>query len=98
MALRIDYNGLTATVAQMQTAAANVQATYEDMQTTVNALVTNGYMEADSANTYVENFNSLLGPSMEDLNQLITSFHTQLTTICENFAEADRNIANAIKA
>ena len=97
MALKIDYDELTGAVKKMQTAANNVQTTYGNMKTTVNSLVTNGYMEADSANAYVENFTSLLGPSMEELNELITSFHTQLTTICENFAEADRNIANAIQ-
>lgn len=96
MALRISYNELTALTAQMEKAAEAVMTTYESMESTVNSLIDNGYMEAEAATTYVNNFTSLLGPSMTELNTLIVSFYTQLNTICENFAEVDKNIASAI--
>lgn len=95
--LRIDYNAVTALTAQMQTAAGNVQTTYESMKTTVDSLVSNGYMEAEAATAYVDNFTSLMGPALEDLNELITSFYNQLNTICDNFADADAKIAQAIR-
>lgn len=95
--LRIDYNAVSSLTAQMQTAAENVQTTYESMKTTVNSLVSNGYMEAESATAYVDNFTSLMGPALEELNVLLTSFYNQLNTICDNFAEADASIAKAIR-
>lgn len=96
MALKISYNELTALTARMEKAAENIQTTYENMETTVNSLVENGYMEAEAATTYVNNFTSMLGPSITELNTLVVSFYTQLNTICENFAEVDKNIASAI--
>ena len=95
--LRIDYNAVTALTAQMQTAAGNVQTTYESMKTTVDSLISNGYMEAEAATAYVDNFTSLMGPALEDLNELITSFYNQLNTICDNFADVDAKIAQAIR-
>ena len=56
------------------------------------------FEKADSANTYVANFTSLLGPAMTELNTIGVSFYTQLNTICENFAEVDKQIADAIRA
>ena len=98
MALKISYNELSALTGQMEKAAENVMTVYETMLTTVNALVENGYMEAESANTYVDNFTSLVGPSITELNSLVVSFYTQLNTICENFCEVDKQIAAAIRA
>ncbi len=98
MALKISYNELTALSGQMEKAAENIMTVYDSMLATVNALVDNGYMEAEAATTYVNNFTSLLGPSITELNTLVVSFYTQLNTICDNFAEVDAQIASAIRA
>ncbi len=98
MALKISYSELTALTGQMEKEAGNIMEVYESMLTTVNSLVDNGYMEAESANSYVENFTSLIGPSITELNSLVVSFYTQLNTICDNFAEVDAQIASAIRA
>ena len=54
MALKISYNELSALSGRMEKEATNIMSVYESMLTTVNSLVSNGYMEAESANTYVE--------------------------------------------
>ena len=96
MALRINYNELASLSGQMEQAAGNIMAIYENMLNTVNSLVENGYMEAEAATTYINTFTSLLGPSMTDLNTLVVAFYTQLNTICENFAEVDKQISGSI--
>lgn len=68
----------------------------DDMTTTVSSLVSNGYMEAESATAYVEEFKNMLGPDIESLSELINQFYTQLSQICQNFAEADANIADML--
>ncbi|MBQ9935586.1 MAG: hypothetical protein IJO70_07060 [Lachnospiraceae bacterium] len=98
MALKISYNELTVLTGKMEKEAENIMTVYESMLTAVNSLVENGYMEAESANTYVNNFTSLLGPSITELNSLVVSFYTQLNTICDNFCEVDKQIAAAISA
>ena len=98
MALKISYNELSALSGRMEKEATNIMSVYESMLTTVNSLVSNGYMEAESANTYVDNFTSLIGPSILELNTLLVKFYTQLNTICDNFADVDAQIAAKIRA
>ncbi|MBE5953203.1 MAG: hypothetical protein E7257_03505 [Lachnospiraceae bacterium] len=98
MALKISYTELTALTGQMEKAAENIMTVYDSMLTAVNSLVENGYMEAESANSYVDNFTSLIGPSITELNSLVVSFYTQLNTICDNFADVDAQIAAKIRA
>ena len=98
MALKISYNELSVLTGRMEKEANNIMEVYDSMLTAVNSLVDNGYMEAESANTYVDNFTSLIGPSITELNSLLVSFYTQLNTICDNFAEVDAQIAAKIRA
>ena len=74
-----------------------VERIYEEMDNTVKSLVNNGYMEAESANAYVAEFEDLLGPDIKKLSQLIQSFYKQLNDICNNFEEADAKIAEMLK-
>ena len=98
MALKISYVELSRLSGNMKKDAEKIMAVYDTMLTTVNSLVENGYMEAESANAYVGNFTSLIGPAITELNSLVVAFYTQLDTICENFAEIDRQVSEAISA
>lgn len=94
--LRVDYMAVEGLVSDMKTYEASIETTYTDMKTTVESLVNNGYMEAEAANAYVNEFTEMLGPDVEKLAELIGKFSTQLTQICENFAEADAAIASML--
>jgi uncharacterized protein YukE len=74
-----------------------VEEIYDEMDNTVKSLVNNGYMDAESANAYVSEFEELLGPDIKKLSQLIQSFYKQLDDICNNFEEADAKIADMLK-
>ncbi len=94
--LKIDYASVQGLVDDMKTYETQVEELYSDMTTIVQSLVTNGYMEADSANAYVSEFTEMLGPDIENLSELLTTFHTQLSEICENFKDADAQIAKML--
>ena len=87
--LRVDYAAVEGLIGDMKGYEGNIEDLYSDMTTTVGSLVSNGYMEAESATAYVEEFKNMLGPDIESLSDLINQFYTQLSQICQNFAEAD---------
>ena len=94
--LRVDYVEVERLIGDMKGYETEIESTYSEMSTTVESLVNNGYMEADSANAYVNEFKQLLGPDIQKLSELINQFYTQLSQICENFSEADSKIAGML--
>ncbi len=94
--LRVDYEAVQELIEDMKGYEADIESTYSDMTTTVKSLVDKGYMEADSANAYVEEFTEMLGPDIESLSELINKFYTQLSQVCQNFADADAKIAGML--
>lgn len=94
--LRVDYVAVESLIGDMKNCETNIESVYSDMKSTVEGLVTNGYMEADAANAYVDEFTQMLGPDIEKLSQLINQFYTQLSQVCQNFAEADAKIASML--
>ena len=94
--LRVYYAAVEGLIGDMKGYEGNIEDLYSDMTTTVSSLVSNGYMEAESATAYVEEFINILGPDIESLSELINQFYIQLSQICQNFAEADANIADML--
>lgn len=94
--LRVDYEAVQELIEDMKGYEADIESTYSDMTTTVKSLVDKGYMEADSANAYVDEFTEMLGPDIESLSELINKFYTQLSQVCQNFADADAKIAGML--
>lgn len=54
--LRVDYAAVEGLIGDMKGYEGNIEDLYSDMTTTVSSLVSNGYMEAESATAYVEEF------------------------------------------
>lgn len=96
MALRVDYEQVEALIGKMQSCESDISSIYSDMQSTVQSLVNNGYMEADSANAYVDEFNEMLSPDMQALKDLVAEYYAQLSKICQNFRDADEKIAASL--
>ena len=94
--LRVDYVSVQDIVNNIMTYESEVESKYQDMTTAVGSLVNNGYMEAEAATAYVNEFKQMLGPDVEELAELLGTFHTQLTQICQNFADADAKIAGML--
>lgn len=94
--LRVDYVSVQDIIENIATYESEVESTYGDMTTAVESLVNDGYMEAEAATAYVNEFKQMLGPDVEDLAELLVNFHTQLTQICQNFADADAKIASML--
>ena len=59
--LRVDYAAVEGLIGDMKGYEGNIEDLYSDMTTTVGSLVSNGYMEAESATAYVEEFKNMLG-------------------------------------
>ena len=95
--LRVDYVAVNEIINDIKEYETEVEEIYDLMDTTVGSLVSEGYMEAESATAYVDEFEKMLGPDIQKLKALIASFHKQLTDICTNFAERDSNIADMLK-
>lgn len=94
--LKINYMEVENLIGDMKGYEEEIEGVYADMKTTVESLVNNGYMEAESATAYVAEFKQILGPNIESLSELINSFYTQLSQICENFEEMDKKIADGM--
>ncbi|MCM1082592.1 MAG: WXG100 family type VII secretion target [Clostridium sp.] len=94
--LRVDYVAVQEIIQNIMTYESDVESKYGDMTTAVESLVNNGYMEAEAATAYVDEFKQMLGPDVEDLAEMLGTFHTQLTQICQNFADADAKIAGML--
>ena len=58
--LRVDYAAVEGLIGDMKGYEGNIEDLYSDMTTTVSSLVSNGYMEAESATAYVEEFKNML--------------------------------------
>ena len=50
--LRVDYAAVEGLIGDMKGYEGNIEDLYSDMTTTVSSLVSNGYMEAESATAY----------------------------------------------
>lgn len=94
--LKVDYVAVEGLIVDMKGYEKQITSVFDNMKTTVNALVKNGYMEAESATAYVNEFTSMLGPDIQKLSTLIKEFYTQLSQICQNFADADSKIAGML--
>lgn len=94
--LRIDYERLNGLVNDMRICEIDIENIYSDMRLTVSSLIHNGYMEAEAATAYVNEFNSLLAPDIESLKTLISDYYTQLNNICNAFAEADNKMSQML--
>ena len=95
MALRVDYSGVGGdTIPAMQKCKKEIATAYSDMEAAVGALVE--YMEADAANSYINEFKDLIGPAVEQMEELIRDYHTQLQSVVDHFEEVDKQIATSI--
>ena len=97
--LRVDVDNLTSvTITSMQQEKTKLYSCYEDMASAVQSLVDNEYMQSQAANAYVEEFNSLIKPDVEALSNMVETYYTQLSQICEAFTEGDRALADFLNA
>lgn len=94
--LKVDYVSVKEIANDIKGYSDEIQVIYDDMDTIVKSLVSEGYMEAESATAYVEEFENLLGPDIKSLKLLVDSFYKQLTQICSNFETKDADIAKML--
>lgn len=90
--LTVNYDMLEdVTVVGLKNCATKVGNIREEMKATVNSLAQ--YMEAESAQMYIHEFEELVGPNIQAMEELITSYYQQLQDIANCFAERDRKLA-----
>ena len=95
--LRVDYVSVRSIIGDIKGYEEEIESIYDVMDTTVGSLVSDGYMEAESATAYVEEFENMLGPDIQSLKTLVASFYKQLSDICDNFEDADSRIAEMLR-
>lgn len=93
--LSIDYDGVEAVISDMKTYEEDINTIYADMAATVESLVGNGYMEAETADAYTAEFKALVGPDIEELSEVLSVFYTQLAQTTQIFAEHDSTKAGS---
>lgn len=93
--LIVDYEKLESdTVAGLKTCETKVGDVFDDMKFIVNSL--SQYMEAESAQSYIHEFEQLVGPSIQDMEKLISSYYKQLQDVAEYFANKDTTMSQKI--
>lgn len=94
--LRVNYNMVENLINDMRGYGLDIERIYSEMTATVTGLVDKEYMEAESAEAYINEFTEMLAPDIEKLSDLISNYYLQLHEICINFAEADKQIAHSL--
>lgn len=94
--IRVSYSGLEDTACRLDNESKKILATYQDMLTTVESLVSDGYMEGSAAQAYIDEFKQLLDPDMRALADLIAAYSRQLRQVSENVREADMQLAKML--
>ena len=94
--LRVDYVAIDQIVNDMKKYEEEIGSRYTDMTAIVESLVNDGYMEAESADAYITEFKEMLGPDLKKLLDIVHKFYTQLSQICQNFADHDSKIADML--
>lgn len=88
--LYINYEGVDSVVNDMRTYEENINTIYSDMSATVESLVNNGYMEAETADAYINEFKELVGPDIIKMSEVLSTFYTQLAQVKQLFIDHDR--------
>ncbi len=91
--LFINYEGVDAVVNDMKAYEENINTIYSDMSSTVESLVGNGYMEAEAADAYINEFRELVGPDIMKMSEILSTFYTQLAQVKQAFIDHDSSIA-----
>lgn len=91
--LRIDFEGIASSKAEIDGQKADFESLYSSMKTTVNNLPE--YWEGETAQSYVQQFEDL-APSFNAIIELMEGLSTQLNNISQNFSSADSGMAGQI--
>lgn len=94
--ISLNYSQIYDIASDISTNKENISTEYETITTTVNSLVDNGYMSAETATAYVNQFTTMLGPAIEDLLGLLQAYSNNLVTTADNFQRTDREIARLL--
>ncbi len=94
MPIKLDYSNLEQKMSKMSNCSSKLEEVFADMKDTVSSLVEQGYMEAETANACVNEFDTIMSPDLEDLVDLIDEYQKQLKQICEAFQNADKTLTS----
>lgn len=94
--ISLNYTQIYDIASDISTNRENISTEYETITTTVNSLVDNGYMSAETATAYVNQFTTMLGPAIEELLGLLQAYSNNLITTADNFQRIDREIADLL--
>ena len=93
--IEVNYEAIEQdTIPAMQRAESDIEALYNHVDKAVKSL--KGYMEAESAEAYVTEFESLLGPDIKKLEELTSEYYQQLQQVVKNFADLDKEMHDMI--
>ena len=93
--LEVNYEAIAQeTIPAMKKAENDIEAIYNHMDKAVKSM--KGYMQAESADAYEQEFITLLGPDIKKLEELISEYYTQLNQVVKNFEELDKEMHDMI--
>jgi len=92
----LNYSQIYEIASNISTNRENISTEYETITTTVNSLVDNGYMSAETATAYVNQFTTMLGPAIEELLELLQVYSNNLVATADNFQRIDHTIADSL--
>lgn len=96
MKIELSYSQINDLADQINTNKGSIESEYETITATVHSLVDAGYMSAESATAYVNQFTTILGPEIEELIVLLETYRNNLIASAEGFQNLDHEIANAL--
>lgn len=93
--IEVDYEAIgESIIPKMKDCETNIAELYSSMDKVVKSL--GQYMEAESADAYLVEFENLLGPDIKKLEELIAGYYTQLNQVVTQFANTDKELHDMI--
>ncbi|MBQ8167626.1 MAG: hypothetical protein IJZ96_11440 [Lachnospiraceae bacterium] len=83
-------------IAKLQEEFSNLTVTLTKLTNTVNGIIENRYLEGETAEGYIDEFNTIVSSTFNNINLNVNAIADQLETICKKYEEMDSNNKTAL--
>ena len=92
MKIKVQPETILGEVQNIKTSRNNIETYYSEMETTVESLVNDKYMEGEAATRYVEEFKEKVRPSLDSTLQLLDEITAAIEEIVNDMLEQEKEI------
>lgn len=96
MKIKVCPDTILGEVENIKTSRNNIESYYSEMETTVESLVSDNYMEGEAATRYVEEFKEKVRPSLDSTLQVLDEITAAIEEIVNDMLEQEKQLVGAV--